>query len=493
SWTATGDVRFTYSSFAGANQTGIRVKTTGDVTYEPVATSFSAAQTLPFNANYILAESASSLTIGKSGNSAGITLNSAQTVAGPITIYGGTITLNAGLTTTNNGDISFYSDNAIAGLSSQRNISAAGSFNYIPQSSSFSSAVTYPVTNLNVSSTGLLIGKTTNTANVTFGNATTINGPVTVYGGNIGINAALTATASNINLHATGAVTQTAALTASGLGLHGTGSFTLTNTSNNITTLAGGNSTTRLGSLSFVDASGGLTIGSVNPDGITATGDILIETLAGDIQLTEPVTTSSSTNTVTGYTGAIVLNAGKSSSAGTPTGGNIILSGNGDVDAPSGIVKLYSGFPSGSTGLTTLVGGMTNERYTVDENTVSFAPALTAGGMFGLYRAETLCFAGAASSSPTACVNTPMTSITHTTSGATGIGTATGLPAGVTAIWASNMITISGTPTQTGTFNYTIPFMGSCSSVEATGTITVTADNTAGAASASPTLCANTA
>ncbi|MFM8490105.1 MAG: hypothetical protein ACKOCH_27505, partial [Bacteroidota bacterium] len=129
----------------------------------------------------------------------------------------------------------------------------------------------------------------------------------------------------------------------------------------------------------------------------------------------------------------------------------------------------------------------------VDENTVSFAPALTAGGMFGLYRAETLCFAGAASSSPTACVNTPMTSITHTTSGATGIGTATGLPPGVTANWASNVITISGTPTQSGTFNYTIPFMGSCSSVEATGTITVTADNTAGAASASPTLCANTA
>lgn len=493
SWTATGDVNFSFSSFTGAIGNGIRVKTTGDVIYEPVATSFTAAQTFPYNSNYVLAESASSLTIGKPGNTAGITMNSAQTVAGPITIYGGTISLNAGLTTTNNGDISFYSDNAIAGLSSQRNISAAGFFNYIPQSSSFSAAVTYPVTNLNVSSTGLLIGKTTNTANVTFGNAATINGPVTVYGGNIGINAALTATASNINLHATGAVTQTAALTASGLGLHGTGTFTLTNTSNNITTLAGGDATNRLGSLSFVDASGGLTIGSVNPVGITATGDILIETLAGDIQLTEPVTTSSSTNTVTGYAGAVVLNAGKSSSAGTPTGGNIIVSGNGDVDAPNGIIKLYSGFPAGSTGLTTLVGGITNERYTVDENTVSFSPVLTAGGTFGLYRAETLCFAGAASSSPTVCVNAAMTNITHTTAGATGIGTATGLPAGVTANWASNVITISGTPTQTGTFNYSIPFMGSCSSVEATGTITVTAVNTAGAASSSPTLCVNTA
>jgi uncharacterized protein YjdB len=38
----------------------------------------------------------------------------------------------------------------------------------------------------------------------------------------------------------------------------------------------------------------------------------------------------------------------------------------------------------------------------------------------------------AASSTPTLCINTALT-ITHTTTGATGIGTATGLPSGVTA------------------------------------------------------------
>ncbi|KPE51589.1 thrombospondin type 3 repeat-containing protein [Chryseobacterium indologenes] len=73
----------------------------------------------------------------------------------------------------------------------------------------------------------------------------------------------------------------------------------------------------------------------------------------------------------------------------------------------------------------------------------------------------------------TACVNTAMTNITFTTTGATGIGTATGLPAGVTAAWASNTITISGTPTATGTFNYSIPLTGGCGTVNATGTITV--------------------
>ena len=87
--------------------------------------------------------------------------------------------------------------------------------------------------------------------------------------------------------------------------------------------------------------------------------------------------------------------------------------------------------------------------------------------------------ATAASSSPTLTVNTILTNITHSTTIATGIGTATGLPAGVTASWLAGTITISGTPTLTGTFNYTIPLTGGCGSVNATGTITVNAATSA--------------
>ena len=99
----------------------------------------------------------------------------------------------------------------------------------------------------------------------------------------------------------------------------------------------------------------------------------------------------------------------------------------------------------------------------------------------------------AASSSPTPCLNALMTSITHATTNATGIGAATGLPSGVTAAWLSNVITISGTPTVPGTFNYSIPLTGGCGSVNATGTITVNpiATNTVTAASSSPTSCLN--
>ncbi|OWY24724.1 hypothetical protein BVG80_04955, partial [Sphingobacteriales bacterium TSM_CSM] len=100
----------------------------------------------------------------------------------------------------------------------------------------------------------------------------------------------------------------------------------------------------------------------------------------------------------------------------------------------------------------------------------------------------------AASSTPTVCINTALTNITHTTTGATGISNAgvsgaNGLPAGVSATWASNTITISGTPTASGTFAYSIPLTGGCGSVNATGTITVNQAATANAGSAQ-TVCA---
>jgi uncharacterized protein (TIGR02145 family) len=74
----------------------------------------------------------------------------------------------------------------------------------------------------------------------------------------------------------------------------------------------------------------------------------------------------------------------------------------------------------------------------------------------------------------TLLVNTDLTPITHNTNGATGISTPIDLPEGVDASWSGNVITISGTPTEAGTFEYTIPLTGGCGSVNATGTITVT-------------------
>jgi len=67
-----------------------------------------------------------------------------------------------------------------------------------------------------------------------------------------------------------------------------------------------------------------------------------------------------------------------------------------------------------------------------------------------------------------------------------------GLPAGVTAtvIYNTRRISISGTPTESGIFNYSIPLTGGCGTVAATGTIIVNPYNSAGDPSTT-TVCTN--
>jgi len=96
----------------------------------------------------------------------------------------------------------------------------------------------------------------------------------------------------------------------------------------------------------------------------------------------------------------------------------------------------------------------------------------------------------------TQCINAAITTITYSTTGATG-ATVTGLPAGVTGSWASNTVTISGISTASGTFNYTVTTTGGCSTNTATGTITVNPTNTIALSSAvgsdTQTPCINSA
>lgn len=92
----------------------------------------------------------------------------------------------------------------------------------------------------------------------------------------------------------------------------------------------------------------------------------------------------------------------------------------------------------------------------------------------------------ATTTNQTLCVTNPITNITYTTTGATG-ATFTGLPTGVSGTWSNNAITISGTPTQTGTFNYTISLTGGCGTITATGSITILISNTIALTSAAST------
>jgi subtilisin family serine protease len=77
-----------------------------------------------------------------------------------------------------------------------------------------------------------------------------------------------------------------------------------------------------------------------------------------------------------------------------------------------------------------------------------------------------------ATTNQTLCSTASITPITYTTTGVTG-ASFSGLPTGITSNWSSGVATISGTSTQTGTFNYAVKIAASCDTATATGTITI--------------------
>ena len=65
-----------------------------------------------------------------------------------------------------------------------------------------------------------------------------------------------------------------------------------------------------------------------------------------------------------------------------------------------------------------------------------------------------------------------LANITYSTKNVIGV-TVTNLPPGINYVWLNDVLTISGIPTDTGTFNYTITATGICKIVVATGTIII--------------------
>ncbi|MBN2778803.1 MAG: gliding motility-associated C-terminal domain-containing protein [Bacteroidales bacterium] len=155
--------------------------------------------------------------------------------------------------------------------------------------------------------------------------------------------------------------------------------------------------------------------------------------------------------------------------------------------------------PGGPYTLTDIIGqdceiGGTTER----EFEIVFTPAITTSGSFTINyggSAQDLCgntaFADSwnfvinpgvtitltsavATENQTVCNGNVITSITYSSTGATS-GTITGLPAGVNGNFNSTTgaVSISGTPTANGVYNYTVSLTGSCGNVQETGTITV--------------------
>jgi len=72
----------------------------------------------------------------------------------------------------------------------------------------------------------------------------------------------------------------------------------------------------------------------------------------------------------------------------------------------------------------------------------------------------------------TICSGAVISPISYSTTGVTGANF-TGLPNGVTGSWAAGVVTIGGTPAQSGVFNYSIKIASTCDTATANGTITI--------------------
>ena len=118
----------------------------------------------------------------------------------------------------------------------------------------------------------------------------TVSINITGAGQNLAVGSINTGTGGSLYLSALGAITQTAALNVSNLYLGGaSGAYTLTNSSNNIGTLAA-----NTGSINLANGNHGLTVGTVNSvSGVTTSGDFAVNTGTGTFTNNQAVTVGS--------------------------------------------------------------------------------------------------------------------------------------------------------------------------------------------------------
>ncbi|WP_027124840.1 PKD-like domain-containing protein [Gelidibacter mesophilus] len=183
---------------------------------------------------------------------------------------------------------------------------------------------------------------------------------------------------------------------------------------------------------------------------------------------------------------------------------NLVTGGliSGDATACQGDTKTYTvtGMSNQTsylwtvpTGATIISGSLTNSI------TVSYSPTATVGldavtvtgsNTCGdhtvtlpvtVNTAPTISLSSAAGTdSQTLCINTPITPITYAIGGGATSATLSGtLPAGVNSSFSAGVFTISGTPTSSGPFNFTVTTTGgACGTVDLSGTIQVDAEPT---------------
>ena len=414
-----------------------------------------------------------------------LTISGTPTVSG---VANYTITLTGGCgTTTAIGSIAVTANNTITLTS------ATGTDAQTKCINTAITNITYSTTGATSASfNGLPTGVTGNWA----ANVVTISGTPSVAGT---FNYTVTLTGGCGSINATGSITVTANNTITLSSGTGTNNQTkcintaLTNITYNTTGATNATITglplgvTGSWAANVVTISGTPTVSGIANYNITLTGGCGTITATGSITVpannTISLTSASGTDAQTKCINTAITNITYSTTgatAGTVTG------------LPTGVTGTWAANVVTITGTPSVAG---NFNYTV--NLTGGCGATNATGTITITPNNTIALtSGAGTNIQSLCINTPATNITYTSTGATA-ATFTGLPAGITGTWSANAITISGTPTVSGTFNYTATLTGGCGVITATGTITVNANNTITLTSAAgtnaQTKCINTA
>ena len=195
-----------------------------------------------------------------------------------------------------------------------------------------------------------------------------------------------------------------------------------------------------------------------NSTGCTATSTVTINDNATITLTSTPATTSQTACINTAITPITYLIGGGGTGAtvsGLPTGVT------GSYNSGTKVFTI-SGSPS--------VPGTFN--YTVSTTGPCIKPSAT--GVITVTPDATISLSSAAGTdAQTICNNSTITNISYTIGGSGTGATVSGLPAGVTGSYSGTTFTISGAPTASGTFNYTVSTTGPCVKPSANGTIVV--------------------
>lgn len=266
-----------------------------------------------------------------------------------------------GVTITTEGDVSFQADEFNGGGNLVIDAASFAMESY--STTSFQAATSLGAIDLTGTPTAQL-GHPSNTANLIVSGLTRSDGSVT--------------------LNSTGTITQTAELVVPELSFGSTADVTLSDPDNDVDTIAAG---ATVGDFVFVDKDD-LEIGTVGSStGINSSGSIRIETISGDLTLTQPLSASATS------TDSVILAADNDAAAGAAGDGNLVFSGSGavSIDATSRAL-LYSGERSASSGLTAAVGGEAQTRNSVGRSTAlgTITPAIGSTGSYALYRTNTV-------------------------------------------------------------------------------------------------------